>query len=252
MKQLIESGRFSLEEIRERVARIHRLALARSPYLKTGNFTRIHSSDLQLLFDLYDQSFFDGEMRAALGNSPLRFRISRRMTSAGGHTVRFTPRGGHGTTKYEIAVASTLLFQAFADDSHRTISSCGHVCHDRLEALQRIMEHELVHLIENLVWSSSSCSAPRFRSIARRFFGHTESTHQLITPKERAFVQFQVHRGAKVRFRVDGREYQGIVNRVTKRATVLVRDEEGQLYSDGHRYAKYYVPFNLLRVIREK
>jgi hypothetical protein len=52
-----------------------------------------------------------------------------------------------------------------------------------------------------------------------------------------------------VRFRIDGRELEGIVNRVTKRATVLVRDERGTPYSDGWRYAKYYVPVSQLEVV---
>jgi hypothetical protein len=34
----------------------------------------------------------------------------------------------------------------------------------------------------------------------------------------------------------------GLVNRITKRATVLVEDAEGQKYSDGLRYKTYYVP----------
>ena len=31
-----------------------------------------------------------------------------------------------------------------------------------------------------------------------------------------------------------------------RRATVLVESKEGQRYSDGKRYAKYYVPLNCL------
>jgi hypothetical protein len=36
------------------------------------------------------------------------------------------------------------------------------------------------------------------------------------------------------------------VNRVTKRATVLVEDARGVRYSDGRRYAKFYVPVGML------
>ena len=249
LRKLIETNRFPPNEIRAKAAVIYREALVRSRYLDAGNFTRIHPSDLQLLFELYDREFFAECFRAAVGGSELRFRISRRMTVAGGHTVRYVSHLRHAVPRYEIAVSSTLLFQAFADESQRTVSACGWPCRDRLEVLQRIFEHELVHLLENVAWGSSSCSAQRFQSIAWRFFGHTEHTHRLVTPQERAFVKFRVRRGSRVRFRIDGRELEGIVNRVTKRATVLVRDERGTPYSDGWRYAKYYVPVSQLEVV---
>ena len=53
----------------------------------------------------------------------------------------------------------------------------------------------------------------------------------------------------KVSFKIDGRALTGIVNRVTKRATVLVEDDEGRLYSDNKRYLKYYVPLSMLEVV---
>ena len=123
----------------------------------------------------------------------------------------------------------------------------GIECRDRLEALQRILEHELVHLIEFILWQQSSCSAARFQSVANRFFSHTEHTHQLITPRERAFAKFGLKAGSRVSFRVDGQHYVGIVNRITKRATVLVEDSRGTRYTDGKRYAKFYVPVGQLK-----
>ncbi len=107
--------------------------------------------------------------------------------------------------------------------------------------------HEIVHLIEMLLWGKSSCSQPRFNSITLRFFGHTTNKHGLITPKERAFVKFGVRPGAKVRFRFDGIEHTGVVNRVSKRATVLVEDHRGQQYSNGKLYRKFYVPVQCLQ-----
>ena len=34
--------------------------------------------------------------------------------------------------------------------------------------------------------------------------------------------------------------------RITRRATVLVESPEGQHYSDGKRYQKFYVPLDML------
>ena len=50
-------------------------------------------------------------------------------------------------------------------------------------------------------------------------------------------------------FEVDGRRLSGIVNRITKRATVLVEDAAGRKFNDGLRYLTYYVPLHALVVI---
>ena len=105
------------------------------------------------------------------------------------------------------------------------------------------------HLIEMLLWSTSSCAKPRFHSMTLRFFGHTENKHQLITPKETAIVKYGIRPGMTVRFRFDGVERTGVVNRINKRATVLVEDRKGQRYSNGKHYIKFYVPVQLLESV---
>ncbi len=118
------------------------------------------------------------------------------MTKAGGKTKYFkkTKREGtelHVEITYEISIASTLLYQTFWDVK-RTITVNGIVCHDRLEALQRIFEHELIHFIEIFLWKKSSCSAQQFKRLVRQIFGHSETTHQLITQTERAMKKFGI------------------------------------------------------------
>ncbi|MEX0642077.1 MAG: hypothetical protein WD468_05220 [Pirellulales bacterium] len=231
-----------------RTALIHASVLSKSKYFDAPNFASIHPADLELLFAEYDKEFFDGQIKETLGTIRLDFGLSKRMTSAGGKTATYTDRSS-GRRRYEISVSTTVLFGCFDGEDHRPITASGIACHDRLEALQRIMEHELVHLIELLLWGKSSCSQARFHSITRRFFGHTENTHRLITPKEKAIVQFGVKPGMAVRFRFDGVEHTGIVNRINRRATVLVEDRQGEPYSNGKRYAKFYVPVQLLESI---
>jgi len=107
----------------------------------------------------------------------------------------------------------------------------------------------MVHLIEMLLWDKSSCAQARFHSISLRFFAHTENQHNLITPQERAIVKFGIKPGMTVQFRLDGEEHQGIVNRINKRATVLVEDGQGERYSNGKHYRKFYVPFQFLEAV---
>jgi hypothetical protein len=121
-------------------------------------------------------------------------------------------------------------------------------CDDRLQALQRIFEHELVHLAELVCWNDSDCAAARFQDIARRLFLHRAHTHQLVTRRERA-AESGIRIGSRVVFLFEGRTLAGRVNRITKRATVLVEDPDGQKYSDGMRYKTYYVPISFLKLL---
>lgn len=240
---------FSASEIADRTEAIYSTVLAESKWIADGNFDVFHPYDLQLLFDEYDNTCFDGLYRQLLGDAPLRFRLSNRMTRAGGTTTMRKLRAAPQQRQFEIAVSSTLLFQTFNADDHRTIEVTGIACHNRLQALQRIFEHEMIHLLELLLCDASSCKAKQFQSLAFGFFGHTRHTHELITPKEVAYVKFGIQPGVRVRFEFEGRQHTGIVNRVTKRATVLVEDSGGALFSDGKRYQRYYVPLRALQAI---
>lgn len=247
LHQILESTTLDSEVIAERTAAIHDHVLKESKYIDDPNFSRIHSDDLEILFDEYDTRFFQGEIKKSLGTIPLRFGLSKRMTSSGGKTARYTDRRT-GEKWYEISASTAILFECFEDD-HRPIVASGIACRDRLDALQRVMEHELIHLIELLLWEKSSCHQPQFHSISFRFFGHTENRHMLITPREKAIVKFGIRPGMKVRFRFDGVEHTGMVNRINKRATVLVEDRHGMRYSDGKHYSKFYIPVQMLEMV---
>jgi hypothetical protein len=148
------------ELIRQRVQEIHQDLLAHSHYIRESDFTRIHTEDLKFLFGAYDERFCGGLLQRALDGRTITFRLSQRMTRTGGTTTRF-PNGKTGGASYEIAMAVGLLFDGFREGDRR-ISVSGLECQNRLEALQRIFEHEIVHLIEFLCWESSNCAAAFF------------------------------------------------------------------------------------------
>lgn len=231
--------------IRERIQEIERELFAKSQCIRAANFNSIHCQDLAFLFEGYDTRFFNGQCRKALDGRRLSFRLSTRMTHTGGRTTRF--RTSSGEVFFEIAIACGLLFDGFGSKD-RTVTVCGLECNTRLEALQRIFEHELVHLVEQLCWTDTDCASPRFQAIARRHFLHREHTHQLITRNERA-ASAGIRPGARVEFPFEGHRLEGRVNRITKRATVLVEDAKGQPFSDGRRYKTYYVPIPLLTLV---
>jgi hypothetical protein len=225
--------------------------LVESANIREPNFHAMSGEDVRFLFDRYDELYFDGLLNLALGATPIGFRVSSRMTRAGGKTSSWRKDKNSLIERFEITISSTLLSQTFCDDQiDRTVRVTGLECHTRLEALLRVMEHELIHLSELLGWESSSCTQDRFQTLAWQIFGHTDHRHALITPRERA-ASVGVRPGARVRFDFQGEALLGIVNRVTRRATVLVPAEDGDRFSDGNRYRKYYVPVKMLEPIEE-
>lgn len=231
----------------EKQFEVQRRLFAQSRVVMTANFANIHLNDLRMLFDLYDECLLSGRLRKALGNREIGFRFAPRMTRTAGTTSRMRNHRT-GVESFEIAIASSMLFDGFRDGDHREVTVCGVECETRLEALQRVFEHELVHLLEFLCWQQSKCSQPRFQHIASNWFLHRAHTHAMITRRERAAVS-GIRPGARVRFEYEGRALEGVVNRVTKRATVLVEDPKGMRYSDGKHYAKYYIPISWLVLV---
>jgi len=240
-------------EIDARRTQVREAILDRSTYIREPQFARINTRDLVIAFERYDALFFGMAIWTVLGDRPLTFRLSTRATSRGGSLHTFRPRQATPAVRpesFEMTVSTTLLFESFRD-GQRSITIGGNECSDRLDALQRIVEHETVHLVEQLRWRDSDCSAPRFHSMARRLFGHTEHKHALVTPRERA-ADLGFRPGQRVAFEFEGVRHEGILNRVTKRATVLVVHPDGEMMGDGKRYNRFYVPLQRLQHIVEQ
>jgi len=234
------------QRLAAKLDRLYRTVLLRSQTLTHGNYSAISGSDLRLLFTLYDQQFFSGVLTHHL-DQRISFTLSTRMTSSAGKTLfRKDP------VRFEIRLSLPLLFGTFADTGReREVLVNGIPCHDRLEATLRVFEHELVHLIEFMLFGASRCTGPLFKQLSWNLFRHTCQTHQLTTPRERAARVLGLTVGSRVSFKTKGRRLEGTIYRITKRATVMVPDPEGP-YVDAQRrrYAKYYVPLKRLAPVR--
>ncbi len=244
LKRLISKKQLTSSQWSGHVQTISNFMLHNSKFIGNPNFDAISEEDLGLLFQITDELFFDGlvgPLCEQTASRPLAFRLSKRMTSTGGMTTMFKERQ---QTNFEIAIATTPLYKSFVLNSKAKVG--GLACQSRLEALQRIMQHEMIHLIELLLWKDSDCSRRRFKRMVRQFFGHIESNHQLATPVEIASQRFGIQTGNWVLFRHNGIQKKGFVNRITKRASVLVPDAKGTKYSDGKKYQKYYIPLDRL------
>jgi hypothetical protein len=240
---------FEPEQIQLWQNEIHEQTLSLSRSIDRPNFTRVGRDDLVRMIRMYDDRFFGGKILPVANAEGLSFGLSSRMTRIAGKLVTHYADGNHqGQRKFELVLSSTLLFQTF-EDVTRSVEVTGRQCRDRLEAMQRVAEHELVHLVEMLIWNDGNCNQARFQSIANRYFAHTDYRHDLITQRERALMKFNIRVGDHVRFTLDGKVLMGRVNRITRRATVLVPSNKGERFSDGSRYLRFYVPLEKLQKI---
>ncbi|MCC9642493.1 hypothetical protein LOC71_09420 [Rhodopirellula sp. JC740] len=252
LAEFLQKRRPDPKRIPELQKRIHNEVLSLSRTIDRPNFARVGRDDLVRLIHLLDEAFFEGRVLPVAKAEGLEFGFSSRMTSAAGKLVTHYPNGNrNGPRKFEMILSSTLLFQTF-EDVNRPVTVTGRQCKDRLEAMQRVAEHEMTHLIEMLIWNAGNCNQKRFQSIARSFFGHTDYQHDLITQRERAATKFNIRVGDQVMFQNGSQRIVGRVNRITRRATVLVNDPKGELFSNGERYVRYYVPLEKLRLVSSK
>lgn len=245
----IRSRNYSQSRCRAMQREVFQHALLNSPNMAGENFDSLSPADLGLMFYVTDELFFEGTLARFLESNfakPLQFRLSTRMTTSGGTTTMSRYLGSNKrNTEFEIAIATTPLFSTFKVEDRAKVG--GVFCNSRLEALQRILEHEMVHLAELLATDDSNCQQGQFRNWVKAYFGHLESNHQLLTPSDIARKQLGIRRGDTVTFQIDGTRHLGVVNRITKRATVLVKDPAGTPYTDGQSYSKFYVPLQMLK-----
>ncbi len=194
----------------------------------------------QLLF-LYDLHFFD---KYLLKNTVISLDVSRRMTRAAGLT-----RHHKHTNEFDLVFSVPLLLHTFNENKGKAFEVNGLACNNPMQALMRVMEHELVHILEFVLKGNSSCSKSDFRVIAYRLFAHTQTRHAISNDiVEIKKSDFKI--GQKVNFEFEGKSYTGIINRITKRATVLIESSKGGfLMENGKRYLKYYVPLQLLKKV---
>jgi hypothetical protein len=244
MKIDIAHLKYTPKQIKKKTRKIYRKMLTESKNFDGGNFKSIGTSDIACLFELYDQYFFDRFFQNHYKNN-IFFRLSERLTRSAGR-IAYEKQIG----RYTISLSTTLIFQSFHDVTREVLVN-GIVCHDRLEATMHVLEHEIIHLLEWVLFGSSSCSKPRFQNLSYNIFGHTEVTHQLVTQTELAREKFNINVGDRVSFEHDGKTYYGLISRITKRATVMANNPHGE-YKDskGNRYSKYYVPLSSLEVVK--
>jgi hypothetical protein len=232
--------------IEHKRAEITRRLIAVSLNIKDRTITRIAPDDLRILFKLYNEVFFENRFLQNF-RGKIRFSLSRRLTRSAGKTLCPKNIGQIRAEDVviEIRMGVDFFFEYEAVAGMKRVN--GLPSRNALEALQLVFEHELCHVIEFINFHSSNCRRERFKNIARNLFGHLESYHQLPTRQQIACEKTGLKIGDPVSFIYGNQRLQGILSKINKRATVMVRDRNGNYVDrEGNKYRKFLAPLELL------
>ena len=222
--------------------------LKKSSNINSTHLTAISTSDLQLLFNLYDEAFFENWFRDNF-KGKMKFSLSRKMTRSAGKTMCPKNIGTIRPEELVLEIRIGIDFFLLNEQGGKSNTVCGLKANSSLEALQLVFEHELCHVIEFLLFHKSSCKYARFKTMANNVFGHTDSYHKLPTHKQIAGKLYGFKIGDTVSFEYKQKRLTGLLYSIHKRAAVLVPDKNGVLVDRrGIRYTKYYVPLPKLNV----
>lgn len=225
---------------------ISKLLILKSDNINSENVSDISIADLKLLFQLYNEVFFENWFNDKY-KGKLKFSLSRRMTKSAGLTL--CPKNIDKIKPEELIIEIRIGIEFFFHyDSIKEGKTVGGVkTSNSLEALQLVFEHELCHVIEFIHFRKSNCSGERFKGLANNLFSHTESYHKLPTYRQIANQKLGLNIGDNVLFTFEGKRLKGILYNINKRATVMVQDNNGNMIDKrGVRYSKYYVPLTLI------
>lgn len=217
-----------------------------STNIKTDDFTKISDSDLYILYNLYDDIFLSSWFKCNL-KGKIKFKLSKQLTRAAGNTTTRKNIAVIEPENVEFVVKISSNHLINFDKAERDKFVGGIKVNSRLDCLMLVFEHEICHVIEFLICKKSSCSKGNFKNLIHDLFGHTESTHKLVSNNEANYHQYGMLVGERVTFEHDGKRLHGFINRINKRATVMSPSKFGK-YVDktGQRYTKYYVPLGCL------
>ncbi|MCL2064578.1 MAG: SprT-like domain-containing protein [Candidatus Cloacimonetes bacterium] len=201
-------------------------------YLEDNNlrfFSKPEIVDLEYLFSLYDKYFFAGKLAE---NFNIILKYSNKLTRSAG-LLKYAKR----KSEVNISVSYPLIFVAYIRKPNRYIVN-GETCKDPIEALMRVLEHEIAHLIEFVIYGTSNCNNANFMKIAYDLFGHTENKHLLGIELYCSNENFLIKKGDIVSFTYYGKIYTGMVVNIKKNIAISV---------DGlYGTKKYYVPFDMI------
>ncbi len=182
---------YSIEEIKRSREYIRNTLIDEIFYKKgNANFTSINGNDIEYIFNLYDITFFQGQIREKIDESGAKINFlarSRLFGYAGVCGYKYLS----GVRYYFLDIAPNVLESVLKRYPAGVPMAAGIGCSDRLSCTQLIMEHEIVHLLctlwgytekANLPGKAKDLYGPHgllFQCLIHEYFGHTNFQHDL-------------------------------------------------------------------------
>jgi len=192
-------------------------------------YTNPEQRDLEYLFSLYDDHYFSGYLGK---DQKIYLKYSNKLTRSAG-SVKYSKR----KSEAKISVSLPLIFGTYFCNPKSFLVN-GITCKNPTEALMRVLEHEITHLVEFIMYGISNCNKPQFLKIAYDLFGHTKNKHELgqITNHDKLDIRFK--KGDMVTFPFQGKNITGKIINIRKNITVEV--------SNPYQTKKFYVPISMI------
>lgn len=179
---------YSSSEIHERRKYIHDTLISRG---MKANFVILTDKNLQDMWNLYDEIFFDRQIQKKLQEerSTVEFEVTKGKAGArvAGwcETKRNTP--SRKSCHFTLSFPASVYFSLFQNDEKK-LKVGGCECNDRLSCLQMIMEHENTHLLMQLYGYEGKINTGKgkniysshgklFQCMVNSYFGHTDFRH---------------------------------------------------------------------------
>lgn len=178
---------YTIDEIRDARAVIKETIIEKQLYNKgKENFISLNGDDVAALFNLYDQVFFQGQIKDKIieTSSDIQFFARARKTGVAGLCG---VKKIEGRRVYYLDIAPNVVEALFKYHKGDMPFAAGVGCNDRLGCVQLIMEHEIIHLI-TIIWGFSSADpddkvygfhGTLFVCMIKKYFGHNRFDHDL-------------------------------------------------------------------------
>ena len=218
------------EDVKEVEKKFRKYLRTDNPYFNIDPKKR----DLAFIFNLYDKHFFSELLSETVSVS---FDLSTKYTKTPG-MVKYSAKANEA----KITVSIPLVFDAFIEN-HNGYHVNGIYCQCPIEAILRVLEHEIVHICEYIMYKTTDCSGSRFSKMAFELFAHTENPEKLGVDAPDVILSRSFKKGDLVTFIEHDRKHTGEIINITNKATVLV--------GDNYISKKYSVPLDMLRKVDE-
>lgn len=207
------------------------------------NMEQIRKDDLRALTELYDEILLNGIIKRMFKGSKwkLDFDISGATRSAGlCKTIGCS---------YTISISWPVfkdLFKSGSKEEHYSIN--GILCYNKLECLQVVLEHELMHMISDTAPDIPNPIPARdrvysahgllFKQLVMAFYGHTGVTHSLHIDQSKVSSKSDFEMGDVVNFELASGE--NLTGRIIKMnpVTAVILTAEGLKYKSSYRPLK--------------